>query len=84
VNIWAAAAIAFSLGLPSAWAWGAWAIAVQERKAVAAAAWDIVICAGGTVGPLLLWAAAAQDWRVLVSGALGNVLGTYFVVKLRE
>lgn len=76
----AAVAVAFVLGLGTAFVWVWRFFAVERRRAGAAAIWD-----GATMFlayvPLQLWANAENDFLVLVSFVVGNMVGTYFTVR---
>lgn len=73
--------ISFLAGLPTAWAWGEYILALERRKACRAAVWDFVIGILGYVVGLTLWAMSGDNWWVLLSFCVGNALGTYCVVR---
>jgi hypothetical protein len=79
VNLLTASLISFAAALPGAWAWVIWARAVQQGNKVTALLSDAVIVASSTVAPAL--AIGLSDWRVLVAGAAGNLIGTWIGMR---
>lgn len=72
--------LAFALGVATAFVWVWRFFSVERRKAVQAALWD-----GATMLlaylPFQMWADAGNDFTVLISFILGNMLGTYLTVR---
>ncbi len=75
---------AFFVSVPNAWAWGAWAVAVQAREPTRAALWDGVIGALGSVAVFQLWSASGDHPLVLLSSTVGHMLGTFLVVRFHK
>jgi len=74
-------AFAFVAGLPSAWAWGSWAIAVNKRQPLQAALWDGVIIITSSLVTLTLWSKSGDSIWVLGGWLIGNMVAQYCVVK---
>lgn len=72
---------AFIAGLPSAWAWGMWAISVNKRQPLQAALWDGVIILTSSLVTLTLWSKSGDSVWVLLGWLLGNMVAQYYVVK---
>ena len=73
--------LTFLAGLPTAWAFGRYLINVEKRRATKAAAWDFVILTLAQLVTLNLWARADDSAWVLMAWILGNVVGTYLVIR---
>lgn len=81
---WAMAAwvlLALLLGLPTAWVFGKYLLAVEKRQPVRAAFMDLLILLLSSVGELSLWQLTGNSLLVLIGFAIGNAIGTYLVVK---
>ena len=74
-------ALAFLLGLATAFAWVWRFFSVERRQPFRAAWWDGLTMLLAYV-PFQLWANAENDFIVLVSFILGNTVGTYLTVRL--
>lgn len=68
-------------GIPTAWAFGKYLLAVEKRKPIGAAVWDMVILALSTLVALSLWAESGDSPIVFLGWILGNATGTYLVVR---
>ena len=76
--------LAFLIGIPMAWLFGQYVYALNNKQPGRAAACDFIVLFMGKLGCLSLWSAAGDSPLVLLSFALGNALGTYFVVSLKK
>jgi len=76
--------LTFLAGLPTAWAYGQYIINVEKRKAIKAAIWDLVVLVLAQLITLTLWAHADNSISVLIGWIVGNVLGTYLVIKYQR
>lgn len=72
---------AYVAGIPTAWAFGKYLMAVEKRKPISAAVWDIVILVLSTLVTLSLWSSSGDSPVVFLGWILGNSTGTYLVVK---
>ena len=73
--------LAFLTGLPTGWFFGKYIHALEKRQANAAAVFDFTAIIFSTVIPLSLWANSQDSLWVLLAFALGNAVGTRFLVK---
>lgn len=72
--------LSFLIGLPNAFAWACYVEAIQARSPAHAAFWDGCIVLLGVVGVLTVWERSERSVFVLLAGALGGMLGTYWTV----
>jgi len=84
VNLLILSSIAFIAGIPAAWAFGKFLLAVEARKARRAAVWDMIIMTLSTLVTLTLWSRSGDSMFVFVGYIMGNGAGTYLVVKLEQ
>lgn len=73
--------LAFIFGFIAALAWALYIRAIQAGHAYRAAIWDVVIVGVGQVALFQLWAEAGHDVWVLLAGAVGGCLGTWWTVR---
>lgn len=72
---------AYIAGVPTAWAFGEYILAVEKRRPMSAALWDTAVLALSTIITLTLWSKSGDSPFVFLGYILGNATGTYLVVK---
>ena len=72
--------LSFLIGLPNAFAWAKYTHAIVQQNAAHAALWDGCIVLLGVVGVLTVWEKSERSVFVLLAGAAGGMLGTYWTV----
>lgn len=72
---------AYVAGIPTAWAWGEYLLAVEKRLPARAAMWDMALLGLSTLITLTLWSKSGDSPIVFLGFILGNATGTYLVVK---
>lgn len=81
VSIFGYSMAACVAGIPTAWAFGKYILAVEKRKPISAAMWDIAILGLSSIVTLTLWSMSGDSPFVFLGWTLGNATGTYLVVK---
>jgi len=72
---------AYLAGVPTAWAFGKYLMAVEKRKPMSAAVCNIMVLSLSTLVTLSLWSSSGDSPAVFLGWILGNSTGTYLVVK---
>lgn len=72
--------LSFAISAPNAWAWARYVEAISAGDPLMAALWDGCIVLLGVVGVLTVWERSERSVFVLLAGALGGMLGTYWTV----
>lgn len=80
MNLFYFGVVAYITGIPAAWAFGKYLLAVEKRKPLSAAVWDIVILVLSTLITLSLWSISGDSPFVFLGYILGNATGTYMIV----
>lgn len=73
--------VAYVVGVPTAWAFGKYLLAVEKRLPTRAAMWDIIVLGLSTLITLTLWSKSGDSSIVFFGWILGNATGTYLVIK---
>lgn len=73
--------LSFAIGLPNAACWALYTHAIVTADPLQAAMWDGAIVMLGVVGTLTVWDKSDRSVLVLLAGAAGGMLGTYFTVR---
>ena len=82
--LWVFCSISFLIGIPAAWAYGKYVHYLVTDEAFKAGLWDGILILLGFVSTVTLWDLSGNNFVVFVVYILGNVIGTYLVVKHNE